>query len=161
MEFWRRIGDALGYIVDLERRMDDLERAGHSDVSASRGVLPACYRAIVLPDQSWGAANKKLLSGEQMASRRLLATLIDVTEGRSELTSPRRRALLECVEDALSALAETDDLLDDSERRYILNLLTSIQSLLNEKDVIGNVNLASLVRVCTATASFAQSAGGG
>lgn len=143
--FWRRHGEAFGYLVDLERRMDELERAGHSDIAASRGVLPACYRAIVVPDQAWTQANPELLNGQQMSSLRLLATLIDVTEGRSGMTSPKRQALLSCVGDAIAALGDTADLLDENERRYILNLLNSIQTLLNEKDVLGGVDLSSLV----------------
>jgi hypothetical protein len=145
VEFWRQHCDAFGYIVELERRMDDLERAGHDDVAASRGVLPACYRAIVLPSQSWSGSNPRLLNEQQMASLRLLATLIDVTEGRAELTLPKRRALLECIEDAIGALGEAADFLDENERRYILNLLNNVQSLLNERRALGSVNLTNLV----------------
>lgn len=144
--FWQTQITALGYISEIERRITDLERAGFAQVAPSRSLLPVLCRAVILPDSQWSSATGgALLSDIEIGALRTLGALLDIAAStRVSITPSKVRAFQESVEEAQNLLAEFGSELSDAERIYLSTLLESAQTLLQEKNVNGSVDLGSL-----------------
>lgn len=135
----------LGHIGDI---LDAFDAGGDDTAENYRVFLPRWWRAVVLPDDQWGAGNshpRTYIDAETLASLRGFAAYVDKTELK---TAP---ITADSLSASRAALDEVTDLLNNSiqmsedTRRYLFTLITEIRTVFESDGANIDVDLFSRI----------------
>jgi|GEM_PF-4952737 len=142
---WRRHQHAMILLAQVGVALDNLERMG-KNTAGWRIHEAELHRAIVLPDHIWGQpAGAPMIDASAIGSLRALGTLIDLVATPAPSTQAKIDLLAEVLAEGVALVADESIPLQPAERAYILTLLQELRDVVEQKMVLGDVDLQERV----------------
>lgn len=141
LDFWREQRRAVELIGEIEERLDELEEI---DAAAWWPTVPNWYRAAYLPDNAWSSQfRNSVYSTSDRALLHSLAVLLRSQQRSGRRLPAEQQATVKASVEAAIALLNGPEgrALEVGERVYVLDLLSGVRRVFEEKAVIGSVDL--------------------
>jgi hypothetical protein len=142
-KLWKEQGRAVILLKQVEEVLDTLRRLPDIDTEPFDRYVVDWYEGMFQPERSWSSA----FAGDaalhaSVGSLRSLGTVINLGGVPGRLSDIQRESVLNCVSDAIELLdSPSGEALATTEREYVYRLLSETRSSLEEKIVVGGMDL--------------------
>ncbi|MCZ4301556.1 hypothetical protein [Microbacterium oxydans] len=143
IELWRAQVRAAGLLHEVDRFLEALKLSGRRVEHYLRSY-PAWATAVFAPDIRWNEGQNSAtgVSSEQSIDLlRALGDNIDSSGLAVSLSTARVRTSKEALDDLIECLQDPNVSLSEVERRYVFELIASVQRVMNESSALGSVDL--------------------
>lgn len=163
IEFWRSQGQLVQLLRSIDRELEALRSAG-IDVQPFETHVTDWYQAVFSFNIPWNTREQHVrpaVDPNALNMLRALAALLGSSNSDREIPLSVAKSLDEALEDALRLLERDRELLSGLEVRYVYSLLDGARSKLQERRIIGEVDLqAKLDQVSGAMVRIGQQLSG-
>lgn len=147
IEFWRRQGDLLRLLRQIDTAIEGMRAGGH-DMSSVESYVPAWYRAVFSFDNPWAEAQsfvRKTIAADPLNALRTTAILLDSGAAPQLIPLAQVRSADELLGELFDLLERDREAFPELEVRYAYTLLADVRDLFTQRRVVGSVDLQSKV----------------